>query len=155
VQMKGITPEAFALNHPAGRLGKRLTLKVNDLMRQGNDNPTLPSQASWLEVVMAITEGGSGAVSIVDAKRKLLGLITDGDLRRWVQKIPAAELAQLTASQIMTTNPISVTADILAYEALQIMENRPSQISVLPVVDQNQICMGLLRIHDVLRSGLG
>jgi arabinose-5-phosphate isomerase len=155
VQMKGITPEAFAINHPAGRLGKRLTLKVSDLMRQGDDNPSLSSQASWLEIVGAITEGGSGAVSIVDAEKKLLGLITDGDLRRWVQKIPSAELDQLTASQIMTVNPVAVTPDILAYEALQIMENRPSQISVLPVVDQNQICLGLLRLHDVLRSGLG
>lgn len=155
VQMKGITPEAFALNHPAGRLGKRLTLKVSDLMRQGGDNPTLSSQASWLEIVGAISKGGAGAVSIVDAEQRLLGLITDGDLRRWVQKIPAAELDRLTASQIMTTNPAAVTPDILAYEALQMMENRPSQISVLPVVDQHQICLGLLRLHDVLRSGLG
>lgn len=155
MQMKGITPEDFAMNHPAGRLGKRLTLKVSDLMRQGDDNPSLSSQASWLEIVGAITKGGSGAVSIVDAEKKLLGLITDGDLRRWVQKIPSAELDQLTASQIMTVNPVAVTPDILAYEALQIMENRPSQISVLPVVDNNQICLGLLRLHDVLRSGLG
>lgn len=155
VQMKGITPEAFAINHPAGRLGKRLTLKVSDLMRQGDDNPTLSSESSWLEIVGAISEGGAGAVSIVDAEEKLMGLITDGDLRRWVQKIPSGELDQLTASQIMTPKPVAVTADILAYEALQIMENRPSQISVLPVVDQNQICLGLLRLHDVLRSGLG
>lgn len=155
VEMKGITPEAFAINHPAGRLGKRLTLKVSDLMRQGFDNPTLSINSSWIEIVGAITQGGSGAVTIVDQQQKLLGLITDGDLRRWVQKIPTAELDQLIASQIMTPNPVAVSADILAYEALQIMENRPSQISVLPVVDQNQICLGLLRLHDVLRSGLG
>jgi arabinose-5-phosphate isomerase len=155
VQMKGITPEAFAVNHPSGRLGKRLTLKVSDLMRRGVDNPTLLSESSWIEIVGAITQGGSGAVNIVNQQQKLLGLITDGDLRRWVQKIPSAELDQLIASQIMTPNPVAVASDILAYEALQIMENRPSQISVLPVVDQNQICLGLLRLHDVLRSGLG
>lgn len=155
LEMKGITPAAFAINHPAGRLGKRLTLKVSDLMRQGFDNPTLSINSCWIEIIGAITQGGSGAVTIVDQQQKLLGIITDGDLRRWVQKIPAAALDQLIASQIMTPNPVAVTADILAYEALQIMENRPSQISVLPVVDQNQICLGLLRLHDVLRSGLG
>ncbi|MFL0603892.1 KpsF/GutQ family sugar-phosphate isomerase [Cylindrospermopsis raciborskii] len=153
-QIKGITPEAFAFNHPAGRLGKRLTLLVRDLMQQGADNPTLPLQASWLEIVSTITRCGAGAVSIVDGQGHLLGLITDGDLRRWVQKTSSAGLDTLRASQIMTTDPVAVTPDILAYEALQMMENRASQISVLPVVDQAQVCLGLLRLHDVLRSGL-
>lgn len=154
VQMKGVTPEVFAFNHPAGRLGKRLTLRVGDLMQQGADNPTLPLQATWLEIVSAITRGGAGAVNIVDDKGRLLGVITDGDLRRWVQKTSSADLDALRASQIMTADPVAVTPDLLAYEALQMMENRASQISVLPVVDQAQVCLGLLRLHDVLRSGL-
>jgi arabinose-5-phosphate isomerase len=153
-QIKGVTPEAFAFNHPAGRLGKRLTLRVGDLMQQGLDNPTLPLQASWLEIVSAITRGGAGAVNIVDDQGRLLGLITDGDLRRWVQKTSSADLDALRASQIMTADPVAVTPDVLAYEALQMMENRTSQISVLPVVDQQRVCLGLLRLHDVLRSGL-
>jgi arabinose-5-phosphate isomerase len=154
IQMKGVTPEAFARNHPAGRLGKRLTLKVADLMQQGVNSPTLLAQSSWLEVVSAITQGGAGAVVIVDDRNCLLGLITDGDLRRWVQKTLSTDLARLTAAQIMTDTPVSVTPDLLAYTALQMMENRPSQISVLPVVDQNNIYLGLLRLHDMLRSGL-
>jgi arabinose-5-phosphate isomerase len=153
-QIKGLTPEAFAFNHPAGRLGKRLTLKVADLIQQGPDTPTLLTQASWLEIVSAITQGGAGAVNIVDVKGCLLGLITDGDLRRWVQKTAAANLDQLTAAQIMTPNPVAVTPETLAYEALQLMENRASQISVLPVIDQQRLCLGLLRLHDLLRSGL-
>lgn len=153
-QIKGITPEAFALNHPAGRLGKRLTLRVGDLMHQGADNPVLPLQSTWLEIVSAITQGGAGAVNIVDEHGRLMGLITDGDLRRWVQKISSTDLDALRAGQIMTVDPVVVTPDVLAYEALQMMENRTSQISVLPVVDQVQICLGLLRLHDVLRSGL-
>jgi arabinose-5-phosphate isomerase len=153
-QIKGLTPEAFAFNHPAGRLGKRLTLRVGDLMQQGADHPTLPLQASWLEIVSAITRGGAGAVNIVDGQGRLLGLITDGDLRRWVQKTSSADLDALRASQIMTPGPVAVTPDLLAYEALQMMENRSSQISVLPVVDQTNLCLGLLRLHDVLRSGL-
>ncbi|NEP22332.1 MULTISPECIES: KpsF/GutQ family sugar-phosphate isomerase [unclassified Moorena] len=152
--IKGVTPEAFAFNHPAGRLGKRLTLKVADLMQQKANNQALGLEASWLEIVSAITNGGAGAVNIVDDKGCLLGLITDGDLRRWVQKISSADLSKLKAGQIMTTDPVTVTPDILAYEAFQIMENRVSQISVLPVVDSNHVCLGLLRLHDVLRSGL-
>jgi len=153
-QIKGLTPEAFALNHPAGRLGKRLTLRVSDLMQPGADHPTLSVQASWLEIVSAITRGGAGAVNIVDGQGRLLGLITDGDLRRWVQKTSSTELDALKAGQIMTADPVAVTPDLLAYEALQMMENRTSQISILPVVDQAHICLGLLRLHDVLRSGL-
>jgi arabinose-5-phosphate isomerase len=154
IQMKGVTPEAFARNHPAGRLGKRLTLTVADLMQQGVNSPTLLAQSSWLEVVSAITQGGAGAVVIVNDRNCLLGLITDGDLRRWVQKTLSTDLDRLTAAQIMTDTPVSVTPDLLAYTALQMMENRPSQISVLPVVNQNNIYLGLLRLHDMLRSGL-
>jgi arabinose-5-phosphate isomerase len=114
----------------------------------------LPLQSSWLEIVGAITQGGAGAVNIVDEHGRLKGLITDGDLRRWVQKTSPINLDSLRASQIMTVDPVAVTPDVLAYEALQLMENRTSQISVLPVVDQAQVCLGLLRLHDVLRSGL-
>lgn len=154
MQMRGITPEDFAFNHPAGRLGKRLTLKVKDLMRKCSDNATLLPQASWIEVVSAITTGGVGAVNIVDELGLLIGLITDGDLRRWVQKTQPSELENLNARRIMTTNPVTVTPEVLAYDALKLMEHRPSQISVLPVVDEQQRCLGLIQLHDIFRSGL-
>ncbi|MBD2777343.1 KpsF/GutQ family sugar-phosphate isomerase [Iningainema tapete] len=153
MQMRGITPEDFAFNHPAGRLGKRLTLKVRDLMRKFPDSPSLTPQASWIEVVTAISTGGVGAVNIVE-EGLLVGLITDGDLRRWVQKTPPAQLESLNAATIMTTNPVSVTPEVLAYDALKLMENRPSQISVLPVVDEQKRCMGLIQLHDIFRKGL-
>ncbi len=152
MQIKGTTPEEFAFNHPAGRLGKRLTLTVRDLMH--SNSPTLALQASWLEVIEGISQGGLGAVNIVDEQNKLLGLITDGDLRRCVQKTKPTELESLLAAHIMTQNPISITPEVLAYDALTLMENRPSQMSVLPVVDGKQSCIGLLRLHDLFRSGL-
>ncbi|NJR49037.1 MAG: KpsF/GutQ family sugar-phosphate isomerase [Leptolyngbyaceae cyanobacterium CSU_1_3] len=152
MQIKGITPEAFAFNHPAGRLGKRLTLTVGDLMCC--DRPTLQQQSSWLEVLEAISQGGLGAVNIVDEQGCLVGLITDGDLRRWVQKTNAIELETLTAQNIMTQSPISIMSSVLAYDALQLMENRSSQISVLPVVDSKHHCLGILRLHDLFQSGL-
>ncbi|WP_071515719.1 KpsF/GutQ family sugar-phosphate isomerase [Geitlerinema sp. PCC 9228] len=151
---KGITPEKFALNHPAGRLGKRLTLRVADIMHGGTDNPTISPDASWLEVVTGISQGGLGAVSVVDEQQRLLGIITDGDLRRAMETIQPVELAKFQAGSIMTRNPITAMREWLAYDALQVMENRPSQIAVLPVVDADRRCVGLLRLHDIARSGL-
>ncbi|MGC1310049.1 MAG: KpsF/GutQ family sugar-phosphate isomerase [Phormidesmis sp.] len=154
MQMRQITPEDFALNHPAGRLGKRLTLKVQDLVYSDSDKITVAPYASWLEVVSAISTGGFGAVSVVDEQGYLLGLITDGDLRRCLQKLKPTELETLNAGGMMTENPTKISLDLLAYEALKIMENRPSQISVLPVVDGNQLYIGAIRLHDIIQLGL-
>ena len=154
MQMKKLTPEDFALNHPAGRLGKRLTLKVSDLMRSGAENPKVIPSASWLEVVSAISRGGLGAVNVVDENQTLAGIITDGDLRRAIENTQPDALNGLTATAFMTRAPVTVRENELAYAALQLMENRPSQISVLPVVDENQKSLGLLRLHDLVRMGL-
>ncbi|WP_250122650.1 KpsF/GutQ family sugar-phosphate isomerase [Chroococcidiopsis sp. CCMEE 29] len=154
IQVKGLTPEDFALNHPAGRLGKRLTLRVRDLMHTGVETPTVSPQAAWIEVLSTISHRGLGAVNVVDDSGCLVGIITDGDLRRLLQKVKQTALETLTASSMMTPNPVVVSPDLLAYHALQLMENRPSQISLLPVVDGQQHCVGLIRLHDIVRSGL-
>jgi arabinose-5-phosphate isomerase len=154
MQVKGLTMDDFALNHPAGQLGKRLTLRVADLMHSGEENPTIDKDAAWLEVIAAISRGGLGAVNVVDAEGHLAGIITDGDLRRALQKIKPAELERLRCGSIMTQNPIVALPGMLAYDALRLMEDRPSQISVLPVVDERQLCVGLIRLHDIVRSGL-
>lgn len=154
MQVKQLTPKDFALNHPAGRLGKRLTLRVVDLMHGESENPTILSTASWLEVITAISKGGLGGVNVVDNGGLLLGIITDGDLRRTLQKTHPNRLENLTGDTIMTKNPTTVSPYCLAYDALQLMENRPSQISVMPVVDEQGICLGLIRLHDIVRNGL-
>jgi arabinose-5-phosphate isomerase len=154
MQMQGITTEYFAFNHPAGRLGKRLTIRVGDLMYSGDRNPTLAPDATWIEVISGISGGGLGAVNIVDEAGNLIGLITDGDLRRWMEKSQLSQLETLTAQKLMTTSPIVVTPDVLAYDALKIMEQRPSQIDVLPIVDFEGCCLGLIRLHDLVGSGL-
>lgn len=154
MQIKGLTSEDFALNHPAGRLGKRLMIKVSDLMKTGAENPTVLPSASWLEVVSAITHGGLGAVNVVTDDGTLKGIVTDGDLRRAVQRSDPAKLGELLAEALMTRDPVTIPPNELAYTALQLMENRPSQISVLPVVDDRRRCVGLLRLHDLVRSGL-
>ncbi|MCS6990002.1 MAG: KpsF/GutQ family sugar-phosphate isomerase [Chloroherpetonaceae bacterium] len=153
MRAKGINAEDFAINHPAGRLGKRLTLRVEDLMHSGRDNPTVSPASSWIEVIGALTEKSLGAVNVVDGDGNLLGIITDGDVRRTVQRVKPADLERLTAEKMMTRNPITIAPERLAVEALDLMENRPSQISVLPVVSGKK-CVGLIRIHDIARRGL-
>lgn len=150
MEIKGTTEEDFAANHPAGRLGKRLTIRVADLM---HPSPNISPDAGWLEVVKAISTHALGAVNVIDGDMRLSGIVTDGDLRRTIERTDPNELGLLTAADMMTASPISVAADILAFEALKIMEDRPSQISVLPVTDGGK-CIGLLRLHDVVRSGL-
>lgn len=151
---KGIKPEDFALNHPSGRLGKRLTLCVSDLMNDGDNNPVVKEDCLWYEVIQSISDGGLGAVSVVDENGKLLGIITDGDLRRILERKSIHEIEKMISAMMMTRNPITVTPKTLAYDAMNIMENRPSQISVLPVVSNNNICIGMIRLHDIVRSGL-
>jgi len=154
MEIKGITSQDFASNHPAGRLGKRLTLRVSDLMHGGENNAVVPPTATWATIARAISKGGLGAVNVIDEAGKLVGIITDGDLRRSLEKVKPIDLEKLTAHEIMTKSPVVVPPDLLAYEALQLMENRPSQIGVLPVVDEDRTCLGLIRIHDIVRSGL-
>lgn len=147
---KGLTAEEFAANHPSGQIGKRLTVRVSDLMHEG---ATVAPTAGWLEVVRAISQHALGAVNVVDDS-KLVGIITDGDLRRTIEKTAPESLSGLSAVSMMTGSPVTATPEMLAYDALRLMEDRPSQISVLPVVDSENRCIGLLRLHDIVRSGL-
>ena len=154
MKMKGHTLDDFAVNHPAGRLGKRLTLRVADLMHGGQRNPTVQIGSTWVAVVKGISDGGLGAVNVLDDGGQLAGIITDGDLRRAIQRMDHASLEGLKSEEIMTRNPVVISPDALAYDALRLMEDRPSQISVLPVVDGGRVCVGLIRLHDIVRSGL-
>lgn len=151
MEAKGQTAEDFAANHPAGRLGKRLTLKVADLM---HPSPNILLETGWLAVVKAISDASLGAVNVVSKDGQLLGIVTDGDLRRTIEKTKTEMLSSLSAEQMMTSSPICTSPDTLAFDALRLMEDRPSQISVLPVVDGSGECIGMLRLHDLVRAGI-
>lgn len=150
MQVKNMNEKDFAANHPAGRLGKRLTLKVSNLM---HESPNVAPDANWLEVVKNISKFALGAVNVVDENAKLIGIVTDGDLRRTIEKTAPEEFSNLNAEKMMTRSPVTANPEMLAFDALGLMENRPSQISVLPVVE-NEKCVGLLRLHDIVRIGL-
>jgi arabinose-5-phosphate isomerase len=152
-EVRGLTPERFALNHPSGALGRRLTLRVSDVMHGGHELPEVAPDAGWIDVVTGVSDGGLGAVVVLGPDRELLGIITDGDLRRAMQLHAAAALDTVAAT-VMTANPVVVGPGELAYNALQLMEDRPSQISALPVVDDEHRCVGLVRVHDLVRVGL-
>src|SRR4029078_3434021 len=105
MKVKGLTRADFAVNHPAGRLGKRLTLRVADLMHCDGENPTIATGSSWVDVVRAISKGGLGAVCVVDPQGRLAGIITDGDLRRAMERTNGESLATLTCDDFMTQQP--------------------------------------------------
>ena len=152
MESRGLTAEDFAANHPAGQLGKRLTLKVEHLM---HPSPNVSPDDGWLDVVRAISKHALGAVNVTAADGHLIGIVTDGDLRRSIEHNGSSNLGSLNAERMMTRQPTTVKPDMLAFDALHLMEDRPRQISVLPVIDDEGLCLGLLRLHDIVRSGLG
>jgi arabinose-5-phosphate isomerase len=149
MKASGFTAEDFAKNHPGGALGRRLQLRVNDLMHRVPKAPLVNEAASVDEVLSLSTEYRLGAV-LVGSNDKLLGIITDGDIRRALKL--REQFFTLSAKDIMTKSPVVVQPELLAYDALRLMEERESQISVLPVVDSAGKALGLLRIHDLVQT---
>ena len=157
MERRDISPADFAINHPAGSLGKQLTMTVADLMVPTSQLPALDPDTPLPEVISQLTQGaiGSGWVEHPSVSGQLLGLITDGDLRRALRDHSSNSWAELKASDLMTTDPITVTADLMAVEAIKRMEhNRRKPISVLPVVNASGRLEGLLRLHDLVQAGL-
>ena len=159
LERRGFHAEDFALRHPSGTLGKRLLLKVTDVLKPDR-NPVVPYSARFEEAIAEITSKQCGAVSVVDDAGKLVGIITDGDLRRIFQREAqqgtptVAEVLQRRVESLMTKNPMYVFADTLAAQALDIMENGPRKIFVLPVLDEEHRPIGMVHLHDLISAGL-
>ncbi len=153
---RGFRPEDFALYHPGGQLGRRLLLHVKDLMHGVEVTPCVHADANFDAIVEAMTRhvpgaGALGAVLVVE-QDKLLGIITDGDMRRSMAQM-RSEIFGKCAGDLMTRNPISIQPEAKAEEALRLMEDRPSQIRELPVIDGGKRVLGLIRLHDLLQIG--
>lgn len=152
IRMHDFKPSDFALFHPAGTLGKKLLLKVQDVMHSGTEIPAVTIGTIMRDVLPVMTEKAMGAVLIVDGDNLLEGIFTDGDLRRALQKY--RDLMDMMVDGLMTAGPICAHPDDMAIDALHLMEKRPSQISVLPVVDQAGHAVGIVRLHDLILAGL-
>jgi arabinose-5-phosphate isomerase len=148
MDMKGFNSDDFAKFHPGGTLGKKLYLRVKDLYIK-NEKPKLAKNGSLREVILEISSKRLGATAVVDNNDHLLGIITDGDLRRMLEK--SISFDGLTAADIMTTTPQSIGADELAVDALDLMRKR--SITQLVVVDHKKY-LGFIHLHDLIREGL-
>jgi len=152
LEKRGFKKEDFAMLHPGGSLGKRLLLKVSDLMHVGEEFPKVYENTLMKESLVEITSKRLGVTAVMDEHEQLVGVITDGDLRRALEKYP--DLLNRTASEIMTRNPKWIEADVLAAQAVQKME--AYAITSLFVFNRagERTPAGIIHLHDLLRAGV-
>ena len=147
---RGFTAEDFARSHPGGRLGRQLLLSIADVMHAGEDLPRVNEQASLAEAIMEMTRSRLGMCAVLDGKDKLIGVITDGDLRRHVDKL--TDIRTLSVKRIMTPNPRTIAPDELAARAVAFMQDH--RIQGLLVTDQQGRLVGALNFQDLLQAGV-
>lgn len=149
MELNGFTGNDFARYHPGGNLGKRLYLKVDDIYTQ-NEKPKIATGDTLKDVIMAISRGRLGAAVVTDEKNKLLGIITDGDIRRLLGKTD--DISKITAQDILTLHPKNIQAGTLAMNALEMMKE--ADISQLVITGSDNEYLGIIHIHDLVREGL-
>jgi arabinose-5-phosphate isomerase len=149
LEARGFTSEDFARSHPAGTLGRRLLVRISDIMHSGDKIPVVDQHASLTTALVEMTHKGLGMTAVNDAQGRLLGVFTDGDLRRAVDD-DDIDLRDTPVHKLMTSNPKTIAADKLAVEAAQVMEAH--KIHALLVVDDENRVVGALNIHDLLRA---
>lgn len=150
MRRRGLTREQFAIFHPGGNLGRKLLLTVGQLMRRGENVPTVPPDTRLREAIVTISKGSIGAVFATNGDGRLQGILTDGDLRRIFQSTPNP--LDMPLSQWMIKQPHTIAADALAAKALRLMEDRA--VTVLPVVDEQGRVTGAIHLHDLLQAQL-
>lgn len=153
MSVRNFSSSDFALFHPGGALGRKLLLKVENVMHFGNENPIIHQNKTAKDAIFVMTEKGLGATSVVDDSGKFVGLVTDGIIRRAVEQ--DYRFLDKRVSEIMCTNPLTVRKDDLATSALSIMEkHQPRPVTVLPVIEQDNIPVGIVHLTDLLRQGV-
>ena len=149
LQARGFTPEDFARSHPGGSLGRRLILRVRDIMHTGERIPTVSASAKMPAALLEMSTKGLGMTAVLDDQHQIVGVFTDGDLRRCFAR--QQDLYQAQIADIMTQVGIHITPDKLAAEALKLMQDR--QVNALLVVEQQQL-VGAVHMHDLLAAGV-
>jgi arabinose-5-phosphate isomerase len=145
---RGFRAEDFARSHPGGALGRKLLTHVSDVMRSGAAVPSVAPNASFSELMREMSDKGLGATAVVDADAKIVGIFTDGDLRRLVEL--GTDLRSMTAQDVMQVNPATIGAHALAVDAAELMENK--RITSVLVVDANGTLCGALNSNDLMRA---
>jgi arabinose-5-phosphate isomerase len=152
MKIKGLSEQDFARLHPGGQLGRRLLLTVEDVMRKGPDNPIIPVHQSIKEMLARITSFRVGAITVVNDRNELVGLVTDYDIRKALES--AQDIFSLRITDIMNSRPAVILASEKAIRALEIMRDRSKPTAVLPVVDEGRKAVGMLHLHDLISAGL-
>lgn len=150
LEARGFTRDDFALSHPGGSLGRRLLLRVNDIMHLGDNIPSVAESALIGHALLEMTEKKLGMTAIVNDKQEVVGIFTDGDLRRTLAK--DLDLQKTSISEVMTSHCAVISEDILAAEAMQIMEQK--KINGLIVINEHHQAIGALNMHDLIRAGI-
>ena len=148
LQARGFTEQDFALSHPGGTLGRRVLLKISDVIHTGSSMPTVSSDVTISDALVEMTGKGLGMTAVIDSEGRVAGIFTDGDLRRVLDQ--KTDITCATVGSVMTPDCTTVNADILAAEALRIMQD--GKFNALLVVDDNSRLVGVLNMHDLLRS---
>ena len=154
--VRGLKPEDFAFHHPGGALGKRLLLKVKDIMHTGDSIPLVREKAVMRDALVEIIEKRLGVTGVVDDQGKLVGIITDGDIKRILMGHPdVRDVREVEVGSVMTRNPRTIDKEALVASAIQKMEEDPHRlITSLMIVDENGFPIGLVHMHDCLRTGI-
>ena len=152
MEARGFTRENFALYHPAGALGRRLTLRVSHVMRTGDQVALVKEQTSLEEALFTITKARAGAAMVVDAEGRLVGIVTDGDARRAILK-DRGNLDR-PVCELMVRDPVAIVGDPLAVEALHALEESPRRPGEAPILDAEGHPVGVIMLKDLLRSGV-
>ncbi|XP_010906802.1 probable arabinose 5-phosphate isomerase [Elaeis guineensis] len=148
-----LTKEQYAANHPAGKIGKRLIFKVKDVMKKQEELPICKEGDLIIDQLMELTSKGCGCLLVVDDEHHLIGIFTDGDLRRTLRDSGEA-IFKLTVGEMCNRCPRTINPDAMAVEAMQKMESPPSAVQFLPVVDDQNIVIGIVTLHGLVSAGL-
>jgi len=150
LEARGFTEEDFARSHPGGSLGRRLLVHVNDIMHTGEEVPRVGEDASLSDALMEMTRKSLGMTAITDTDGKLVGIYTDGDLRRTLDQ--GIDIHSANVKDVLHSNCVTSSPNVLAAEALQVMQSK--KINALLVIDENRQLVGALNMHDLLRAGV-
>ncbi len=150
LKKRNFNEEDFAQFHPGGTIGKKLICKIEDLMHSGKDNPLVNVTAKMNKAIIEMTSKGLGCTNVIDDDGKLVGIITDGDLRRMIEK--GITDLNISVVEVMIKSPKSMQPQELAVDALNLMED--NKITMLPIVDENNKLIGMLHMHDLINAGV-